>query len=66
VKPLWPHDDGPMTQRRREALMHWVAAECIVAERLDPDDTMTTAEAIAGHEDEVRAEWERISGERPV
>jgi len=42
--------------------MHWVAAECIVAERLDPDDTMTTLEAIAGHEDEVRAEYGRLGG----
>jgi hypothetical protein len=45
--------------------MHWVEAEWTVAERLDPDDTMDLHEAIAGHDDEVRAEFERITKERP-
>lgn len=50
-----------MTFERRTALMHWATAECIVAERVDPEDTMTVLEAIAGHEDLVRREFERLT-----
>lgn len=59
----WPHDDGPMTTERREALMRWTAAECIVAERADPDDTVPVLTAIAGRADEVWAEYHRLTAE---
>jgi len=61
----WPHDEGPMTTKRRQALMYWVEAELNVAQRVDPCETMSTLDAIEGHEAEVRAEFERIAGEMP-
>jgi hypothetical protein len=59
----WPHDEGPMTQERRTALMYWVEAELIIAERLDPCETKSTLDAIAGQEHLVRAVFNLLAAE---
>lgn len=51
--------DIPLDGWVREHLRVYVQAEGVIAERVDPEDTMTVFEAISGHHEEVIAEYEQ-------
>lgn len=55
-----------MTRLEREELRLLDEARRVVAERVDPDDTMTVWEAITGHEAEVEAEYRTLLATDPV